>query len=79
MSSIQCFENLREAQREAREEAMSEGGTTYVLRPDGGTDLYHKRDGKVIHTRETGWITRGMHIDPTDTPCIITDCQGFGL
>lgn len=70
---IHKFNTLSEARQAAKEMLREEDANPIkhvdILRRDGDTER-HMVDG--TNRRIAGWITRGMWVDPTDTPCIIT-------
>ena len=68
--------NLRNARKIARAyviESRNNGtpATANVLRRDGDTEVYQAVGRRVTRTIRAGHFARGMHIDPSDLPCVV--------
>lgn len=68
-----AMRRLRDDMRTDRSNGCTATQVAHVLRRDGDTDTVRMdgQTGRVTVTRTAGHITLGMHVDPTDLPCII--------
>jgi hypothetical protein len=82
MALMQRFSGIREARKNAKEiidnAIINDQGDTsvYLLRSDGDTEVF--RAAKAVHggygsfmTKQCGWLTKSMSVDPSDIPCLI--------
>ena len=79
MATMTKVSSVREGRRVAseairdRHTAGVPEGAVSVLSPDGHTysAFWSKRRNRLLWSRECGWMSRGMLVNPHDVPCVI--------